>query len=449
MTRAPARRSTWLALAVTISSPGLVHANGRFPASRFVTVGPGPRAERIALGTTFGVVVSVDAGRSWSWLCEELFEYGGPPWDPRLAWGAAPGTPLFVGIPTGLMRTRTLCDAERVPETGRDFSGDVTTTPDGNTVYWAASNGTGTNRVLVSRDGGRSFATAGAVPGGVLPETIEVAGAGARRVYVTGVAAERVVFLRSDDGGERFEELALDLHGGRDAYLAGVDPTNPDVVYLRSSLPEGDGGEPGGTLLLRSTDGGRRFDEVTRTRGPMLGFALSGDGRTIWVGGPEPADRLQRSDDGGRTFTRVNEVRTLCLRWHAGTLYVCAPYVTEGFALGRSTDGGRTVEPVLRFQSLAGPPAACAPATFAGSLCAQRWPAVRALIAPPDTPAMDAGAGPDAGTPRTRDGGDCGCRVGARPGAGTIRALAILAAVALARIARQRRSRAPRSTVAS
>jgi chemotaxis signal transduction protein len=44
------------------------------------------------------------------------------------------------------------------------------------------------------------------------------------------------VVIRSDDGAASVERLPLDLQGGRDAYLAGVDATNPDVVYVRSSL---------------------------------------------------------------------------------------------------------------------------------------------------------------------------------------------------------------------
>ncbi len=390
-------------------------ANGRFPAAQFVTVTDAPGGPHVALRATFGVVVSRDGGATWSWLCEELLGYAtsGPPWDARIAWAPSPGgapPALLVGLPDGLSRAATLCEAPRVADARRDFTGDLTTTADG-AVYWVSSNGTGANRLMVSRDGGATFTSLGTLPEGVLPETLEVSG---RRVYVTGVTVDprRVVFFRSDDGGQRFGELPVDLRGGRDAFLSAIDPTSPDVVYVRSSRSD-DGGVPGATLLLRSRDGGRTFEEVTRTAGPMQGFALSGDGRTIWVGGTDSADALRRSDDGGRSFQRVADVNPLCLRWHAGALWVCAPHLRAGWALGRSTDGGRSITPVLRFESLTGP-ARCDPTTPAASLCAPRWPAVRALVAP-DAGVMDAAVARDAAVTPTPPPSDCACR--ARPAA--------------------------------
>jgi hypothetical protein len=437
------KRVTPVALVLASLIPSAAMGNGRFPAAQFVTLGPGPRADRIAVRTTFGLVVSLDAGASWSWVCEELFEYSnGAPWDPPIAWGGqSAGVPLFVGIPDGLSRTRDLCASARVTEAARDFTGDVTTTVDGETVYWVGSNGTGPNRVLVSRDGGATFTTAGTIADGVLPLTIEAAGARAQRVYVTAVATDgsRAVLLRSDDGGGRFEDVPLDLHGGRDAYLAGVDATNPDVVYLRSALPGDDAGLPGGTLLLRSTDGARHFSVIARTTGPMLGFALSGDGRTVWYGGPEAPDRLWRSDDGGGSFARVNDVRVLCLRWHANALYVCAPFASEGYALGRSSDGGRSVSPVVRFETLRGPPA-CAAGSVGSSVCAQRWPVIRQMFAPddagtPDASTRDATADGPAAPPPTPP--SCACRATRRTDA--THNAALLGALWFVRLVRRRR----------
>jgi len=407
--------------------------NGRFPAAQFVTLTPDARGERIALRTTFGVAVSDDAGASWRWLCEELFDYGasGPPWDPRLAWARGPqATSLLVGLSDGLVRSSDFCAAARVPEAARDFTGDVTIAPDGVTL-WVSSNGAGANRVIASRDGGATFEARGTLPEGFLPETLEATGADGARVYVSGVTIEprRPAFYRSEDGGRSFTELPFDALGGRDAFVSGVVTSRPDVVFVRSSLPE-DGGGVSGTLLLRSVDGGRSFREVARTAGPMFGFALSADGSRVWVGGSDPRDPLRRSTDGGDTFAAVSALRALCLRWHPSGLYACAPYTTSPFALGRSSDEGVSFAPLLRFESLAGPPS-CAPGTRGAGLCTPRWPVVRAMFQPLDAGAADAGTSDAAVTAPATPPESCGCRAGARVDAGGWRALGLALAAML------------------
>jgi hypothetical protein len=412
------RRVRLGACSVTVAvllAGGSAGANGRFPAAQFVTLTPDAQGRRIALRTTFGIAVSDDAGRTWRWLCEELFEYGasGPPWDPRLAWARGPdATSLLVGLSDGLTRSSDFCASARVPEAARDFTGDVTVAPDG-VVLWVSSNGSGANRVLASRDGGATFEARGTLPEGFLPETLEATGADGARVYVSGVTIEprRPALYRSDDGGRNFSELPFDALGGRDAFISGVVASRPDVVFVRSSLPEEPDGGVSGTLLLRSVDGGRSFREVARTAGPMFGFALSDDGARVWVGGSDPRDALRRSVDGGDSFTTVSSVRALCLRWHPSGLYACAPYVTSPFALGRSTDEGSTFSPLLRFESLVGPPA-CAPGTRGAGLCTPRWPVVRAMFQPLDAGAADAGGPMDGAvvTPPSTPPDGCGCR---------------------------------------
>lgn len=409
-------RLTPLALALALAAQRTTaSANGRFPTSQFVVVGPGAERDFIALRTTFGVLVSEDAGRSWSWHCEELFDYGqSAVWDPPIAIGnrGPDGVPLLVGVPDGLQRATDRCEARRVPEVGRDYTGDVTADASGRELVWVASSGGVANRVFRSSDGGRSWRALNDGLRGVLFETVELSDSDPQRVYFTGVteADRRPVFYRSDDGGRTLIERSLDLHGGRDAWLAGVDPTNPDVLWLRSTL-EDDAGMVSGTLLLRSQDGGRSFAVAHRTRGPMLGFAYSADGRTLWLGGPNPEDGLQRSDNGGQSFQRVSTRQVLCLRWHAGALYICQNHTVDGVALARSDDGGRTVAPLLRFDALEGP-ASCPQGTVARDVCALRWLTLRRLLAAPDAGARDAGTPTDSGAPTPRGG--C-CSVPARP----------------------------------
>ena len=242
---------------------------------------------------------------------------------------------------------------------------------------------------------------------------MEAAPSDPRRVYLTARAENpaRDLLYRSDDGAMTLAESPLDLHGGSEGWISAVDPRDPDVVYVRSFSDDPlRSREPGATLLLRSSDGGAHFTEITRTAGAMRGFALSGDGRTVWVGGPD--DGLLRSVDGA-AFERVSGVQVQCLRWHAGALYVCGNHVIDGFNLARSDDGGRTMVPLVDFRRL-GAPAGCAVGTPVRDVCAPTWPTVQSGFgALPDAgAAMDAGTTDAGGTSVATSPG--GCSVSAR-----------------------------------
>jgi hypothetical protein len=386
-----------------------------------VQLSAGAHPARMVLRTTFGVLVGEDDGRRWSWMCEDAFNYGRPDvWDPPVAFGApgADGVPLLLGVPTGLRRTFDACGSGAVPEVGGDYTADLSATEDGRTVHWVGSFLDPTTRGLVNRvrrsdDGGRSFRTLYEGAAGVLFLTLEAAPSNPRRVYLTARAESpaRDLLYRSDDGAMTLTESPLDLRGGVEGWVSGVDPNDPDVVYVRSFAQLQSSRDPGATLLLRSSDGGAHFTELTRTTGPMRGFALSGDGRTVWVGGPD--DGLLRAVDGG-AFARVSGVQVQCLRWHADSLYVCGNHAVDGFNLARSDDGGRTMVALVDFRTL-GAPTGCAVGTAVRDQCAPTWPTVRAGFGelPDAGAAMDAGPPRDAGVMMTAgDGG--GCAVGRR-----------------------------------
>ncbi|MFO0630960.1 MAG: sialidase family protein [Polyangiales bacterium] len=193
-------------------------------------------------------------------------------------------------------------------------------------------------------------------------------------------------------------------------------------------------------VLLRSDDGGARFTEVLRTQGRMLGFAVRDDGRVLWAGGPDDADRLLRSDDRGATWRRVGDARVQGLRWHAGALYVAADNLRDGYALGRSVDGGETVTPMLRFEDLTGP-AECARGTAGRDLCAARWPVLRRMWDPGDGATLaDAGTTRDAGLDAAVDAGrvavpspGCGCAAGEGSGSSCWAACAAAVSAAVGR----------------
>ena len=397
-------------------------ANGRFPRAQFLTVGPGRSDELFLLRTTFGLLASDDGGQRFRFFCEEAYQIPDG-YDPMAAW-TSDGT-LLVGTPTGLLTTRHLCDPSRRADfEGQDvidLAGDAT----GRTTLAAlqSRDAVPVMRVAWTDDGGGSWEVPREGIARELPLTVEVAPSDARRGYLTSTAWEggANTFRRSDDGGRSWRATAARFAGR--PYVAGVDPTRPDTVYVRVELGlTMDGGAVGGggTAILRSDDAGETFREVGRTRGAMLGFAASDDGRHVWIGGPGDDDGLQRSDDGG-AFQRVAAVGVDCLRWHAGALYACE---TLGGRMGtallsRSRDLGATRAVMARVEDVLPPPTRCPQGSIVRGFCAERWPVVRGFVlgqARGDAGVMDASAAMDApGDAGGRGGGDgCDCRT--RPG---------------------------------
>jgi len=427
-------------------------ANGRFPAAQHVLLGPADDDRVIALRATLGVVVSDDRGATFHWLCEESLGYGGAAYDPTTAIdrNARVHVGLFNGarvVPTD--RCAVTATASLAGESVIDFD----TAADGATIFAVTSTGfiDDTNRVFRSDDAGTAFAPLAGVKG-MLFDTIEVAASDSKRLYASGLqlSPRKLVIYRSDDAGATIRELSFPHPDAIGSYVAGIDRTNPDVFYVRVLVeaPPVDGGAPGRqTILLRSSDGGATFSELVRSRGAMLGFAYSADGKTLFHGGPD--DGLQRSTDSGKTWSRIHDTRVRCLRVHRGVLWICGTEETDGFALARSSDNGATIDPVLQFGRIKGPPA-CELTTPVGAECPTRWAAVREKFLPVDAgvadtggdatidtgaivdATIDVGAEP-ANAPPVAD--DSGCSTGHTRGRG---ALVLLLLAALARLHRGR-----------
>ena len=377
--------SPLLLLAASALFGGPAQANGRFPNAGFVAVGPGGWGDTVALQLTFGFALSRDRGRTWGWICEEAFDVASG-WDPPALVG--PDGALTLSLLTGLRRAVDGCSWGRPGGSPAEPSVDLAADATGRYVVAASGRGGELHRILRSEDGGATFVPGASLPG-VSIETVEVAPSRPARVYVSGQINNNPVLYRSDDGGATVREVTREFDGGYDAYLSGVDPRNPDVVYLRVSL----GLE---TRLLRSDDGGTRFTRISLTRSPMLGFALSDDGNTVWTASAD--EGLQRSVGGAAFVATRSTIRARCLRFAAGALYACGDSRADGFALARSVDAGDSFGVLLRLPGLPGP-LAC-PAGTPGTACPALWPATAQYLRdqldagppPADTGAPDTGA---------------------------------------------------------
>ncbi len=405
------------AMASSILCAGVASGNGRFPQAGYVVSGPGALGDVVLVRATFGLVVSDDGGQRFRFHCEDAFE-ASEVFDPAVA---VSGTgALMVGLADGLMLARDWCAPRRVEDLRNQSVTDLATDLTGRTVFAAlvSRDATPVSRVARSTDAGEHFEVPREGVNDVRFVTVDVAPSDGRRIYATGavgVGAEPALF-RSDDMGVTWRRSPARFGDASGVFVAAVDPRRAEVLYLRSSSGalSIDGGSGGGaSVLYRSDDGGDTLREVARTVGPMRGFALSGDGRSVWIAGPNPADGLRRSDDGGPWETLAREPLE-CLRWHAGTLWMCRTLessVSGAVMLYRSDDGGRTRSVALRYDAIEGPPTRCAAGTVTREVCPSRWAEVRrtiATIARPDGGTGDRGPAMDVGS--TRPPPDCHCR---------------------------------------
>jgi hypothetical protein len=391
------------------------HANGRFPEAQLIESVPGSEGRTVFLRTTFGVLVSRDAGASWRWICERSLGYEGQ-WDPPIA--VTRDGRLWVGLEGGLVSTRDGCQVERASELDGQTLKDLTTDPRGETVW--AITGAPTKRSFVWRraPGGRFERLAGFDDTNLM--TIEVAPSRPSRVYLSGqpYSTIRGRILRSDDGGATFVVASEGDAGvtGRGLsesgplFIGSVDPLDPERLLLRHLHAKG-------SELYLSRDGGRTLLEVLSMKSAMFGFAKSADGKTIWAGSGLPEHGLLRSTDRGEHFEVVSRHGVLCL--HAAgpeALFLCENTASLGApAVAVARDGvGRVITPLARFSDVAGP-IACEGGDARASLCGEGWAELRALLSGPTV--ADAGPvpAPDAGSSasRSRSGGGCGCVAGA------------------------------------
>ncbi len=184
------------------------------------------------------------------------------------------------------------------------------------------------------------------------PDLVWVAALG----HIFGPHEQRGVF-RSKDGGKTWQKV---LYRGPQAGAVdlAMDPSNPEVLYagfwevFRAPYTLESGGA--GSGLLKSTDAGENWTELTRNPGLPKGLV----GKIGVTVSPVNPDRLWaiieaeeggvfRSDNAGGAWTRVNEDRRLRQRaWYYTRIYADPQKLDTVYVLNtgfyRSQDGGRT-----------------------------------------------------------------------------------------------------------
>jgi hypothetical protein len=411
-------------LAAVTASASVARANGRFPtAQQLAPSSTDPTF--LSMMATFGVEISTDTGAHWDWVCEMAVGYQSSE-NPTL--GVTANNNVLVSTFEGLgITTDRGCTWTMGIGGITDPAIDLAVgTSDAHTAFILTSaylgqddaGSTFNTRVWATHDDGTTVAQVGpSLDPDIIPETIDVAPSDATRVYVSGTrriaGVANGVLLRSSDGGQTFAETDFPLvasDGGlvdRAPYIAAVDPTNPDRVYVRVDNIDG-------TRLLVSDDGLVTTRQVWQAQGQLLGFAVSADGTKIYVGGP--TDGLYVTTSTALTFTTQTwPGQVECLALKGSELLACSNEVS-GFAVGASTDDGATWTPLLHLSCVRGP-LACAASSLVTTQCTPIWAAQQEQLGGACTESAEAGApGTDAGdasapssgaTPAK--GGGCNC----------------------------------------
>jgi hypothetical protein len=402
---------TAAAVALLAGRPAL--ANGRFPASNAIVFSP--TDENIIIGrTTYAILPSNDNGKSWGYLCENALALPAITYEDPV-YGLTYNNSIVAGLysPTvGLDVSSDLgCNWNCIggPVTNQQIADIVVrpdSTPDGSppstshqvlalTSTFSTDFDAGTfSQVFQSNDDGATWAALGTpIDPTVIVDTIDVATTDSSRIYVSGTrryGTERTasLFVSSDNGATWVENpvtsfnpsiACLDMPAMQcpsedSLFIAGVDPTNADRVYLRSNGITGTN-TPGYSRLYVTGDGGLTFDVVKSFTlpvvqstdyaviGEMLGFALSPDGSTVFVGTRETG--LWSASSADLMFTNVNSnIHVQCLASRQAStgpeLWACSDEIS-GFIIGRSTDDGATFKALMPTITSMSGPIACSP----------------------------------------------------------------------------------------
>lgn len=366
-------------------------ANGRFPRANQLLV-DGSDPSHLVLRATFGLLLSSDNGVSWRWVCESALGFQGD-LDPALAIFENGG--VVAGFAGDLRVSRAGgCDWSSPFGSGsKENLLDATLDPgDAGSALFVSrrQDASGQAHLLLAKQDLSTSPLGTPLGDDLSPLTLEVAPSAPQRIYVTAIASDLTSqLLRSDDRGETWERLPIEPHPALPAFIAAVDPENPDRLYLRLDDSTTD-------YLLVSDDAGTSFQRAFSLDTELLGFALSPDGKRVALGGPGAGLFLADAGDLAFRSSPAPIANLSCLQWTRGALFACGNETADGFTLATSTDGGESFAPLFHLRDLE--PLSCDADTDVGTRCEAAWPAVAKRL----------GISAEAAPPPVEPGGGCG-----------------------------------------
>jgi photosystem II stability/assembly factor-like uncharacterized protein len=282
-------------------SIGAVEVAPSDPTIVYVASGEGLHRPDLSVGD--GIYKSTDAGVTWTHLGlrdgQQISAMAIDPRDPNKVFVAVVGHPYGPNPERGIYRStdggqsfgKVLYKDENIG------AGDVKIDPSNpNTVYatlWEARegpwengawNGTG-GGIFRSTDGGQTWhPLAGGLPDGIVQAYVAISHSNPQRLFAVVATKDKVELYHSDDAGNTWSTVTSDPRpkvriGGGDLPVPAIDPKNPDVIYMTS------------TVTWKSSDGGKTW---TGFRGAPGGD----DYQNIWINPNDPNVIIITSDQG-------------------------------------------------------------------------------------------------------------------------------------------------------
>jgi hypothetical protein len=380
--------AAWLFGTAALLAVSPAGANGRYPLSNQLVVGPKDPAH-IAVRATFGLVLSADRGKSWHWVCEAAAQFVNGE-DPPIEVTA--NNSLIVASSQAFTTSADFGCNWALPESEQAIVDSDVDPGNPERVVSAASRfdaGKYSFALRQSLDNGATWQQLG-VPAEGYVMTLAIAPTDPRRIYVstTSLSDGTPSVVRTDDEGASWHPFVLPTTDAPVPYIAAIDPVNADRVYVRAPASQG------GDVLLVSENAGKDWKQILKARGTLAGFAVSPDGAQLAVGGPTDSVQLASATD--YAFTPVSDVGVTCLTWTADGIFACADQKTAGFSVGLSTDEGAHFEPLFEPSQLT--LQVCAAGTPVASHCPNAWHGLAPILgADPATPGYETSGGSSGG----------------------------------------------------